>query len=326
MDQTKNYHIKKVTLIFLLIGWIFISPQKGWSQTDSTLVKIVKTEGGFLVGNIINQDEREVYLKTEDGRNIYIPQHSIKSIELLDRKFSAPIATDSPKDHFATRYFITTNGLSLKRGENYVLWNLFGPDFQFGIRDNFTLGIMTSWIGIPIIGTIKKSFSLGENTHFALGGLVGTGSWVLPDFGGLLPFASLTFGNEWNKISFSGGYGAIWQENNLNGRFLSNVAGTVRISDKISLVFDSFILIKGKDSMEEIEVEDYVFNPTIMDYEWVTRREMVVREQPGIAILIPGVRWHQGSGKAFQIGFSGLISDGEAVPLPIPMVQWFRSL
>jgi hypothetical protein len=50
-----------------------------------------------------------------------------------------------------------------------VQWNLYGPDFHFAVRDDLSIGFTTSWVGIPIIGNIKKSWQLRKKIHFALG-------------------------------------------------------------------------------------------------------------------------------------------------------------
>ena len=286
----------KLLAIFLLfIGNIALS------QTDTTLTKdtstyrIIKTDGGELIGQIQSQDAREILLLTKDDRQIYIPQHAIKEIIKLKNSDFNNIGTFIGEDKFATRYFITTNGLPIKKGEHYVQWNLFGPDFQFGIGKDLGVGIMSSWIGVPIIGSIKKSWQIGDKSQFAIGGLVGTGSWIVPEFGGALPFATLSFGDRSKNIAFSGGYGAIWTGDGVSGRAISSIAGMAKISPKISLVFDSFVLLPNEN-------------------------------QTGGALFIPGIRWHQEEGKAIQFGFAGIIADGDIVPVTIPTIQWYRSL
>ena len=286
----------KLLAIFLLfIGNIALS------QTDTTLTKdtstyrIIKTDGGELIGQIQSQDAREILLLTKDNRQIYIPQHAIKEVIKLKNSDFNNIGTFIGDDKFATRYFITTNGLPIKKGEHYVQWNLFGPDFQFGIGKDLGVGIMSSWIGVPIIGSIKKSWQIGDKSQFAIGGLVGTGSWALPEFGGALPFATLSFGDRSKNIAFSGGYGAIWTGDGVSGRAISSIAGIAKISPKISLVFDSFVLLPNEN-------------------------------QTGGALFIPGIRWHQEEGKAIQFGFAGIIADGDIVPVTIPTIQWYRSL
>lgn len=279
-----------------------------WSDTTSTF-RIVKTDGGELIGKILEQDEREILLLTKDNRRIYVPQHAIQEIIKIDATEFNEKGTFIGEDAFATRYFLTTNGLPIKKGEHYIQWNLFGPDFQFGLGKNFGVGIMSSWFGVPLVGTIKKSWELNEYTQFALGGLFGTGSWAAIDVGGALPFATLSFGNRTRNIAFSGGYGAIFDGGDAEGRALMSVAGMAKVGEKISLVFDSFIVLSGQTTT--------ITNPNGSTY--TTRN-------PGIMIFTPGIRIHQEKGKAFQFGFTGLVFDNDLVPFPIPTVQWYRSL
>ncbi|MDA7579913.1 hypothetical protein N8758_00645 [Crocinitomicaceae bacterium] len=98
----------------------------------------------------------------------------------------------------------------------------------------------------------------------------------------------------------------------------------VKVSTKLSLVFDSFFLLPGKTETQTSTYDEYVINPSTGQGEWqpVSYSEEV--RNPGFSLLIPGVRWHQAEGKAFQFGFSGVITDGEIIP--VPMVQWYRSL
>jgi len=228
-------------------------------------------------------------------------------VELKATDFS-PNGVFIGEDKFATRYFLTTNGLPLKKGEYYVQWNLFGPDFQFSIGENFGIGVMTTWVGVPMIGTVKKSWQLGEKTQIAAGALLGTGTWILPSFGGVLPFGTLSYGTRKANMAISSGYGAIWQDGNAEGRALLSIAGMIKVSTKISLVFDSFILLpsKGKN----------LNNPNSVNYR---------PSRNAFALIIPGVRWHTDEDRAFQFGFTGIVADGSIVPLPIPTLQWYRS-
>jgi len=172
------------------------------TATPDSMYRVVKTDGTFLVGKLLQSDAREILFRTDDGREFYIPQHVIKRLESLSEEKKNVSGEYVGEDKFATRYFITTNGLPIKKGEHYVQWNLFGPDFQFALRDDIGVGIMTSWLGTPVIGSIKKSWKLTNSAQFAVGGLFGTGSWVLPRLGGALPFATLSFGNRQKKYFF----------------------------------------------------------------------------------------------------------------------------
>lgn len=292
-----------------MVSWcVSYSQSDTTTATDTNTYRIVKFDGGELVGSILKKDAREVLLLTEDGREVFIPQHTIKEIVVVNRNDFNSKGQFVGEDKFATRYFLTTNGLPIKKKEHYVQWNLFGPDFQFGIGENLGVGVMTTWVGIPIVVTVKKSWQVSDKTQLAVGALVGSGTWAAPEVGGALPFATLSFGNRSKNVAISGGYGLIWGSYDVSGRAMTSVAGMVKVSPKLSLIFDSFILLPGKT--ETVTVGTYT-------YEY---------DRPGFALLIPGIRWHQSEGKAFQFGFSGIIADGYVVPVPIPTVQWYRSL
>ncbi|MFT7344892.1 MAG: hypothetical protein ACI9XP_001481 [Lentimonas sp.] len=315
-----------ILISFLCLSGISFTQNDTTVKQDTITYRFIKTDGGELIGKILSQDAREVLIVTKDNRKIYIPQHTIKEMVAVKNSDFNAKGDFIGEDKFATRYFITTNGLPIKKGEHYVQWNLFGPDFQFGLGKNLGVGIMTTWIGMPIIGTIKKSWEIGDNAQFALGGILGTGSWIAPDFGGALPFGTLSFGDRSANVAISGGYGAIWGDGETNGRTITSVAGMIKVSPKLSLVFDSFILLRGKKETETYTFQEYVYNESTNQYEYQQATHTRDITKPGFALLIPGIRWHQEEGKAIQFGFSGAVIDGYVVPIPIPMVQWYRSL
>jgi hypothetical protein len=281
------------------------------------LFKVEKNDGTIYIGKIITQDAREILIETDKTGQIYIPKHEIKSIEEIQQGDINKEGEYKTEEVFATRYFITTNGLPIEKGDNYILWNLYGPEFQFGVGKNFGVGIMTTWLASPLIGTIKYSFNVSERFNLGLGSLLGTGSWAKPGFFMGLPFATATFGDRRSNLNFSAGYGFIAYnrtyttidtsgiihsrtESYSEGRLLVSIAGMAKIGKKISIVFDSFIApITGNN-------------------------------QYGVALIIPGLRFQTESDRAFQFGFAGVgFNDGsgfEFLPLPVPIVSWFRKL
>lgn len=301
------------------------------------LYLVIKFDGAEFLGSIKSYDAHELLISTENVGDVFIPKHLIKEIREVNPEMYKEF---SGEELFATRYFITTNGLPIKKGDNYIQWNLYGPDFQFGIAKNFGIGIMTSWMAIPVIVNAKYSIKLGENTHMALGALLGTGSWAYPDFGGILPFASFTYGNRKNNITFSSGYGSLFYTNDVynpntnishkekmsEGRVLISVAGMVKINTKISLVFDSFISPWGPKmtTTEWIDKGQWNNDGTVYTPNYISTT--VTKKSPNLAILLPGIRWQLDSKKAFQFGFTGLYYDGKFLPFPIPMVQWYLKL
>jgi hypothetical protein len=333
----------QLTIIFLLLAFSFqISlAQEAPSQEDlPKIFVVIKNDGSRFVGEILSQDAREVLIKTEDMGEVYIPRHEIREIREATGDDLKKPGEFIPAEIFATRYFITTNGLPVEKGETYMLMSLFGPDFQFGVGENIGLGILTTWIGTPLIGSIKYSIPLTEKFSTGVGLLLGTGSWTWPDFALALPYGVATWGDRTKNINFSFGYGGVTynveeyvysdlmgqgiyrtQREN-EGNFLISLAGMAKVGRNISFVFDSFIVPR---TGTYTEYNDYSYwDPETGEYVEDIREE--TRKKYGIAIFLPGLRFQTNPNSAFQFGFAGVRADGETIGVPIPMVQWFRKL
>ncbi len=284
----------KWILVFGLIVSTLVLPAQVTTKDTADYVEkkvylVVKHDGTEFVGQILKQDAREVLIRTATIGDVYIPKHEIKEIrevkpgELKKGQYWGA-------NPFTTRYFVTTNGLQVKKGEHYAMINLWGPEAQFAVADKWTVGVMTSWVAIPVIGTVKYSHSFNEHLHVGAGALIGTGSWADFGSGGAVGFGALTIGDDKNNINLSAGYAAVSIAGSTGDAPIFSVGGTTRLGKRASFVFDSFIYT-----------------------------------DPGttLAILIPGVRFDSKTGGAFQFGFAGLVVDGDAVPVPVPMVNWF---
>lgn len=208
---------------------------------------------------------------------------------------------------------------------------------------------MTSWVGLPIIGTAKYSGRIADKLSGGLGFLGGTGSWAFPEYGLLLPFGFISAGDRVNNINLSAGYGLLFspkgeedytiiqtpteystnsfesryiENNDSEGRILFSVAGMFRINDKYSFVFDSFFMLPGKDiSREELM---YNYNEQTM-LETYSIRNVTSKSNP-LVVLIPGIRFQVTPSSSLQFGFTGVHFEGEFLPIPIPMVQWFKRI
>jgi hypothetical protein len=304
-NPPKALYMKASLLIFALfcLFSVFLTP-KCLAQADTTktlpqkIYVITTNDGGQFLGPILSQDAKEVLIDTKDRGQVSIPKYQISEIREIKKSDLSAKGDYMPSEVFATRYFITTNGLPIEKRESYILWSLWGPDFEFGVGKNLGVGVMTSWLGVPIIGSVKYSIELAPKVSMALGGLLGTGSWVEPSFGLALPYVALTFGDRKSNISFSGGYGAVFYQGDNNGRGLLSVAGMTKVSKKVSLVFDSFIAPKSSNLN-------------------------------GLSIIIPGIRLQTDRNKTFQFGFAGLYTntqDSGGQVVPIPFVQFFTKL
>lgn len=313
--------MKAFKLLLVLFLFLPFTNAEAQDYVDTTktqkMVKVEKNDGTIYIGVVLKEDAREVLLKTEKLGELYIPKHEIKSITEIKQGDLGKNGEYIPEEVFATRYFITTNGLPIEKGESYIKWNLMGPDFQFGVGENFSLGIMTSWVASPLLASAKYSINVNEKFNIGLGTLLGTGSWASPDYFLGLPYVTATIGDRRSNISISGGYGfvaykitesyydtsGVYHERMVShseGRLLLSIGGMIKLGKSVSLVFDSFI------------------SPPIGN------------QQYSLSILIPGLRFQTDPDRAFQFGFTGVVyNDGsgpEVVPFPIPMVSWFRRL
>lgn len=301
-------------ILFLSIVLFFNSNLFAQEKVDTTIISltyIIETyNGGQFIGEILRQNEKEVLINTKDRGQISIPKYEVKVLRVLKSGELNAKGIYMPEEVFSTRYFITTNGLPIKKGENYVLWNLYGPEIHFGVGKNIGVGLMTSWFGMPIIGSAKYSININEKINIGVGSLFGTGSWAAPDFALGLPYGVFTYGDRRNNINFSGGYGIVAYEGIAEGKALMSIAAMKKVGKKVSIVFDSFIV-------PEVRFTNSTYDPN-------TNIETTTNKYSVFAILIPGIRIQEDPNKAFQFGFAGIYANGEFVPLPIPFLQWYR--
>ena len=292
--------IKQILLATFLVLISLFAADKAQAQVSNSIdtnkvYVIIKNDGSEFIGKIMSSDIYEVVLESQKLGAIAIPKHEIKIMKLLQNGDLDVAGSFIPNEPFATRYFITTNGLPIAKGESYITGNIFGPDFQYGLADNLGVGVITSWIGSPIIFTSKYSFEIDKNVNGAVGLLIGTGGWGwASSFGLAIPYGSITLGDSKSNITGSLGYGTIWGNDKYGGgRSIVSIAAMHKISKGISLVFDSFIL-----------------PPTSY--------------QNNFALFIPGLRFQTSESSAFQFGFAGASIGNYTGAIPFPYLQGFR--
>lgn len=285
-------------LLLILSGFSFSSLHaqdipKDSTATVSAKIYIIKTQnGGVFMGTIVFQDSKEVVIKTNDKGEISIPKYEIKEMKELASDQLDSSGNLVFRKMFSTRYFLTTNGLAMEKGDSYTQTNLFGPEVHFAVGKSFNIGIITSWLMSPILIAAKQSFKLSDNVHLGVGALLGHGGWLIRRRRIGLPFGALTLGNSKSNFNISyglgmvryGGLGDPWERTNM-----LSIAFMAQLSDKVSLVFDSMIFP---------ETESGFFTP--------------------------GIRFQTEENRAFQFGVLMLGSNSNLNSFPIPMLTWFR--
>jgi hypothetical protein len=269
-------------LTFIILTPVFVTAQE--FDPAKTYV-VTKNDGTKFTGNILSSDAREVLLKTSTIGEILIPKHEIRSIVEFQE------GDDKFKEIFASRYFITTNGLPVEKGDSYVQWTLLGPDIQFGVSDNVGIGVMTTWVANPVAVSFKYSGNLGHKLNFAVGALAGSTLWSAEGVRFALPFAAVTIGDENANVNAAIGYGAISYPDYEGGQAMFSLGAMKKVTRSGSLVFDSLVFPSEGES---------------------------------VALIVPGFRIQTQERSAFQFGFPGFVTSGDSSPVGFPMVSWFR--
>jgi hypothetical protein len=87
--------------------------------------------------------------------------------------------------------------------------NIFGPEIHFAVSDRLNIGIMTTWIGSPLVAVGKFTIPTNnEKVNFSIGTMLGTSGYLnsFQGFGGL-HWGTFTYGDRKNNVSFSAGFG-----------------------------------------------------------------------------------------------------------------------
>jgi hypothetical protein len=200
------------TLCFFGSQGVFAQmPGKVEPITDTSKYLVITADGTEYVGLIILQDSNGVWLQTHSLGQIQIPKVEIKSIQRFELKNDPNMAAFNSGGVFTTRYQFTTNCFPIKKGENYALCNLYGPEFHYAVHRDFSVGVMTTWMASPIIlalkytrGTANPKINYGAGALFGSSGYLNAGR----GYGGLY-WGMITYGDRRNNITLSIGYGNV---------------------------------------------------------------------------------------------------------------------
>jgi len=339
-------------LSFLLYaGSIFAQEQAQDSTKKSNPYVITKLNGAEYIGDLISDDGREVLIVTENLGKIYIPKSDIKSMVKVEQKKDIVYGEYRTAGPFTTRYAFTNNAHPIKKGENYTMINLYGPEVHFAVSNHFNIGIMSTWIASPLILAMKYNLKTKDSKlNFSVGTLLGTSGYInsFRGYGGL-HWLSMTLGDRMNNITFSSGYGYI-QSGRINNIPLEGVyytpnfdmttgrkpitkgplfslAGILKVGAKASFVFDSMLLLYEKvtSNTKSEELSPGYNNGLVFiepSYKYTITND--TRLNAGLLIM-PGMRFQSSEKKAFQFSLAGVSIFGQNnVSFPFPMCSWFQ--
>jgi hypothetical protein len=300
---------KILTTLLLMLLFSTAIAQVNKEKQDSLSV-ITLNSGETRIGKILSDDGREILLETTDIGKIYIRKETIKSIEpFIAKDFQNVQGELRGAGPFTTRYCFTTNSLPIKKGENYAMVNLYGPEVHFSVSNRLSLGIMSTWIGSPMLLAAKFTIpTKNEKLNFGLGTLFGT-SGYLNTFRGLggLHWGMVTYGDRMRNITFSAGFSYIktgttnyniaypagtypaqqadWDPNQYNFVYPTykevysenptstapafGISGITKVGKKASLIFDAMVFIGSQKRAFNQEIIQN-YDPTTGQPDYLT--------------------------------------------------------
>lgn len=328
-------------VLFTLLNLIMAFGSLGQQNYDpDASYAVTKNDGTTYIGKILSDDGREVLMMTESLGKIYIPKsdiRSIKKIEPNDLKRGVYVG----ENVFTTRYQFTTNAFPIKKGENYAVLNLYGPEVHFSLADNFSVGVMSTWIGSPIALALKYTIPTKDpKLNFGFGTLIGSSGYLnqAQGFGGL-HWGMVSYGDRFNNVTASFGYayfnngsegtdwltapGTYYSSNPMGGGFnfpmtlpfgtgtykapIVGLSGMFAVGERATFILD----VMGLSASQERYYQTANFDGTeIWNSNVVTINEPTpYSARSNNLVVMPAMRFQRKDNRAVQFSLAGVIGQ-----------------
>ncbi|MFM9945075.1 MAG: hypothetical protein ACKVQB_07545 [Bacteroidia bacterium] len=227
------------------------------------------SRGSALVGKLNQRDIPQAYAGALSFLTNDILQNPDKYKEPASKSNSNSI--DKDNEH-ASRYFFAPSGYNLKKGELYGSTNYFLLyDFQYGITENFSLGMGSTIAALPFYITPKISFKLGDNGRLAVGDMLVVGTWGL-NFTANLPYIVYTYGNSNTNVTAGLAYlsaGGSSLDTKIK-RPVFNLSGMAKLSEYMYLVSENYFSMGTSSNItsEYLGFDPVTFQSIYKTYEY----------------------------------------------------------
>jgi hypothetical protein len=243
--------------------------------------------------------------------------------EILPEKEATEVLPDSlTQNEHTTRYFFSPSAYNLKEGEFYYnSLYFFLHDIQYGISDNFSIGMGTTLIGIPFYLTPKLSFPLGEKSTLGIGDMIILGTWGSDFFGNLL-YGVYTHGTTENNLSLGSGLFST-NTNEITREYNSlvfNLSGLAKISGYVYLVTENYGF--RLNTTQNAYYDEY--NPSTDELIYF---DETFSQKLTIIYGLSGLRFVRKSNdySSWQFGLTYLLTFFEDVPSKYKQANWYTS-
>ncbi len=249
-----NFSVKSIRKrwVALLIALIAVYAE-GFSQVENGLLHIQTRDGNEYIGELLEENEVSVKLRTLQLGDITI----FKSDILRRKEVNKEMLVDGQywtETLQATRYFWLPNGYGLQKGEAYYqnAW-LFFNQASIGLSDNFSIGAgmvpLFLFGGSPTPVWITPKFSIPvvkDNFNVGVGALLGTVIGAGDGGFGLL-YGVTTFGSRDKNLSLGTGWG--FGGGNMANSPTVSFGGMVRTGAKGYFMTENYLINAGGSSL-----------------------------------------------------------------------------
>lgn len=211
-------------------------------------VSILLKDGSRILGQILEESESTLRVRTDAGAEMSIPREAIESLRARQGRYQF-------EDPNYSRLMLAPTGRPLHKGHGYFndVYVLF-PSFSYGLTDH--VGLTAGMSTVPGLGltdqlfyvTPRVGFEPSPNFAVSAGVLYATGS--LDDdspsnAGAGIAFGAATIGPPDKSLTLGLGYG--YTRDNGDVDFGSTpvlmLGGNLRLSNRIALVSESWMLL-----------------------------------------------------------------------------------
>lgn len=181
---------------------------------------------------------------------------------------SSAMSVDRISDpgHHSSRYFFSPSALNIRKGEIYYNTLYFViHDVQYGLTDEFSVGMGTTIFGFPFYLTPKVSIPVDSRNSFAIGDMLMIGTWGTRFTGNLL-YGTYTRGGALQNFTVGGGYlflGGGDVADKIHAPVI-NFSGLVKMSARMFFITENFT--SAFTLRNTANYNNY--NPVTGEYSW----------------------------------------------------------
>jgi hypothetical protein len=291
-------------------------------KSENRIITEVENCDGKLLGsksngeNLLSSNDEEKAIVIYYAVLDIIQNPTIPNEDLSENKQEVSANINSEHD---SRYFFVPTSFGLKERELYynTIYFLL-HDIQYGLTDNFSIGMGTTLFGFPVYFTAKLSIPLREKHSVAIGDMMILGTYGTNFFGNL-GFATYSYGDSHNNLTLGAGYLNV-NNNDITeantGSFVSNFSGIVRGGPFFYFLTENYIF--------NVNSREYAYRDVILpngDYIYETAEYNLRRT---LWYGLTGIRFVKKTKElvSWQLGLTHVLVVPGDIPSPYNAISW----